>query len=86
MVAPVKPEDREALPFDRSYPDAGYAYRPITMRADYKQLPEDTCYQLNAAFNEDEEQEAEPRRRPPPRSRPRDDYREDAKEPRSHYY
>ena len=35
----VKPEDRAALPFDRSYQDAGYAHRPITMRADYEQLP-----------------------------------------------
>ena len=34
----VKPEDRAALPFDRSYPDAGYAPRPITMRSDYEQL------------------------------------------------
>ena len=30
----VKPEDREALPFDRSYPDAGYPPRPISMKAD----------------------------------------------------
>ena len=52
----MKPEYRAALPFDRSYPDAGYAPSPITMRADYEQLPEDTCYPLNAAFNEDEEQ------------------------------
>ena len=50
----MKPEDRAALPFDRSYTDAGYAPRPITMRADYEQLPEDTGYPLNAAFNEDE--------------------------------
>ena len=27
----VKPEDRAALPFDRSYPDAGYAPRSITI-------------------------------------------------------
>ena len=81
----VNPEDRAALPFDRSYPDAGYAPRPIIMRADYEQLPEDTAYPLNAAFNEDEEQEAEPRRRPPPRSRPRDDNRGYYNEPRSHY-
>ena len=32
------------------------------MRADYEQLPEDIGYPLNAAFNEDEDQEAEPRR------------------------
>ena len=56
------------------------------MRADYEQLPEDTGYPLNAAFNEDEDQEAEPRQRPPPRSRPRDDYRGDPNEPRSNYY
>ena len=54
----MKPEDREALPFDRYYPDAGYAPRPITMLADYEQLPEDTGYPLNAALNGDEEQEA----------------------------
>ena len=29
----VNPEDLAALPFDRSYPDAGYAPRQITMRA-----------------------------------------------------
>ena len=58
----VKPEDRAALPFDRSYTDAGYAPLPITMRADYEQLHEDTGYPLNAAFTEDEEQEEEPRR------------------------
>ena len=82
----MKPEDRAALPFDRSYPDAGYAPRPITMRPDYEQLPENTGYPLNAAFNEDEDQEAEPRRRPPTRSRPRDEPREDYSEPRSNYY
>ena len=82
----MKPEDRAALPFDRSYPDARYAPHPITMRADYEQLPEDTGYPLNAAFNEDDEQETEPPRRPPPRSRPRDDYRVDPNEPQSHYY
>ena len=64
-----------ALPFDRSYPDAGYAPRPITVRADYEQLHEDSGYPLNAAFNEDDEQETEPGRRPPRRTRPRDDYR-----------
>ena len=53
----MKPEDRAALPFDRYYPDAGYAPRPITIRADYEQLPEDTGYPLNAALNEDDEQE-----------------------------
>ena len=52
----VKPEDRAALPFDRSYPDAGYALRQITILEDYEQLPEDIGYPLNAAFNEDEEQ------------------------------
>ena len=82
----VKPEDRAAFPFDRSYPDAGYAPRPITMRADYEQLPEDSGYPLNAAFNEDEDQEAEPRRRPPSRSRQRDESRGDSNEPRSNYY
>ena len=82
----MKPEDRAALPFDSSYPDAGYAPRPNTMRADYEQLPEDTAYPMNAAFNEDEDQEVEPRRRPAPRSRPRDDYRGDVNEPRSQYY
>ena len=56
------------------------------MRADYEQLPEDTGYPLNAAFNEDEDQEAEPSRRPPTRSRPRDEPREDYNEPRSNYY
>ena len=71
----VKPEDSEALPFDRSYPDAGYAPRPITMKADYEQLPEDFGYPLNAAFNKDEELEEEPRRRPTSRGRTRDDYR-----------
>ena len=50
----MKPEDRESLPFDRSYTDAGYAPRPITMKADYEQLPEDFGYPLNAAFTEDE--------------------------------
>ena len=40
----MKPEDRAALSFDRYYPDAGYAPRTITMRADYEQLPEDTGY------------------------------------------
>ena len=48
------------------------------MRADYEQLPEDTAYHLNASFNEDEDQEAEPRRRPASRSRTRDDYQGDA--------
>ena len=47
------------------------------MRAYNEQLPEDTGYPLNAAFNEDEEQEAEPLQRPPRRNRPRDDYRGD---------
>ena len=32
------------------------------MKADYEQLPEDFGYPLNAAFNEDEEREDEPRR------------------------
>ena len=82
----VKPEDRAALPFDSSYPDAGYAPRPITMRADYEQLSEDIGYPLNAAYNEDEELEAEPRQRPPPRSRPRDDYRGDREQQRNTYY
>ena len=63
----MKPEDRTALPFYHSYPDSGYAPRLPTMRADYEQLPEDTCYPLNAAFNEDEEHGAEPLRRPLPR-------------------
>ena len=76
----MNPEDRATLPFDHSYQDAGYAPRPITMRADYEQLPEDTGYPLNAAFNEDDEPEAEPRQRPPPRSRPREDYRGDPEE------
>ena len=71
----MNPEVRAALPLDRSYPDAGYAPRPITMMADYEQLPEDTGCPFNAAFNEDEEQETEPRRGPPHRSRTRDDYR-----------
>ena len=56
------------------------------MRADYEQLPEDTGYHLNAAFNEDEEQEAEPRQRPPHRSHPREDYRGDPEEPQSRYH
>ena len=56
------------------------------MLAVYEQLPEDTAYPLNAAFNEDEYQEVEPRRRLAPRSRQRDDYQGDANEPRSQYY
>ena len=56
------------------------------MRADFEQLHEDIVYPLNAAFNEDEDQEAEPRRRPPSRSRPRDESRVDSNEPRSNYY
>ena len=56
------------------------------MRADYEQLPEDTGYILNAVFNEDEDQEVEPRRRPPLRSRPRDDHRGDHNEQWSRYY
>ena len=56
------------------------------MLADYEQPPEDTGFPLDAAFNEDEEQEAELRRRPLPRSRTRDDYRGDPNEPRSQYY
>ena len=48
------------MQFDRSYPVAGYAPRPITRRADYEQLPKDTGYPLYATFNEDQEQEAEP--------------------------
>ena len=82
----MKPEDRAALPFDRSYPDAGYAPLPITMRADYEQIPEDTGYHLNAAFNDDEEREEEPRHRQPARNRPRDDYSENPEEPRDTYY
>ena len=82
----MNPEERAALPFDRSYQDAGYAPRPITMRADYEQLHEDTGYPLNAEFNEDEEREEEPRRKPPARCRPRDDYRENPEEPRDTYY
>ena len=56
------------------------------MRGDYEQLPDDTGYPLNAAFNEDEEQETEPRRRHAPRSHSRDDYRPDHHEPRDTYY
>ena len=43
---------------------------------------------MNAAFTEDEEQEAEPCRRYAPRSHPREDHREDPAEPRNtyHYY
>ena len=81
----MKPEDRAALPFDRSYQDAGYAPRPITMKADYEQLPEDTGYPLYAAFNEDEELEEEPHRRPPSRVRSRDDYRENPEKPQNTY-
>ena len=82
----LKQEDRAALPFDRFYPDAGYAPRPITMRADYEQLPEDIGYPLNAVFSEDEDQEAEPCRRPPSRRRQRDESPGDSNEPRSNYY
>ena len=56
------------------------------MRADYEQIPEDTAYPMNAAFNEDEDQKVEPRRRLATRSRPRDDHQEDTNEPRSQYY
>ena len=35
----VKPEDRAAILFDHSYPDAGYSPRHITMRADYEKTP-----------------------------------------------
>ena len=65
----VKPEDRDFLPFDRSYPDAGYAPHPITSKADYEQLPENFGYQLNVAFNAEEEREDEPHQRLPSRSR-----------------
>ena len=47
----VKPEDRAALQFERTCPDARYAPRPPTMREDYEQLQEDTGYLLKAAFN-----------------------------------
>ena len=56
------------------------------MRADYGELPEDTGYPLNAAFNEDEEQETEPLSRHAPRSHSMDDYRADPHEPRDTYY
>ena len=56
----VKYEGRAVLSFDRSYPDACYSPRHQAMRADYEQLSEDPGYPLNAACNEDEEQEAEP--------------------------
>ena len=51
----MKPEDREALPFDRSYPDAGYAPRTFTTKADYEQTPEDFGYPLTAAYNDEKE-------------------------------
>ena len=47
------------------------------MRADYEQLHEDIRYTPNAAFNEDEEKEVEPRRQPAQMVPQRDYYRVD---------
>ena len=82
----VKPENRDALPFDRANPDSGYPPRPVTTKADYEQTPDEFSHPLNAAFAEDEEQLPAPRSRHAPRRNPPEDYREDPDEGNSYSY
>ena len=81
----MKPENRDALHFDRSNPESSYLPRCVSTKADYEQLPEEFGYPLNAAFAGDEKQEPMPRSRYAPRSHPLEDYRDDPVEPRNTY-